>query len=114
VAGADALGSLARAGLHTGECEVHPGSPAGAAIDGARRLARLAAGGEILVSTTVKDLVAGSGITFEPRAPGGGAIAEPGPLYAVAPVRLAGVGAATGPASRQIRSGPPTRKFQAR
>ena len=56
-----------RAGLHTGECEVSDGKVAGIAVSIGARIASLAAPGEILVSSTVKDLVAGSGLQFEPR-----------------------------------------------
>ena len=56
-----------RAGLHTGECEVSDGKIAGIAVSIGARISSLAAPGEILVSSTVKDLVAGSGLRFEPR-----------------------------------------------
>ena len=56
-----------RAGLHTGECEVVDGKVAGIAVHTGARIASLAAPGEVLVSSTVKDLVAGSGITFVDR-----------------------------------------------
>ena len=56
-----------RAGLHTGECEVSDGKVAGIAVSIGARIASLAAPGEILVSSTVKDLVAGSDLRFEPR-----------------------------------------------
>lgn len=56
-----------RAGVHTGECEVMGDKLGGIAVHiGARVLAQ-AAPGEVLVSATVKDLVAGSGIQFEER-----------------------------------------------
>jgi class 3 adenylate cyclase len=54
-------------GLHTGECVVRDGRTTGEAVDGSERLARLAAPGEILVSSTVRDLVGGSGIPLEAR-----------------------------------------------
>jgi class 3 adenylate cyclase len=54
-----------RAGLHTGECEVHDGKPAGIAVSIGARVAAEAAPGEVVVSSTVKDLVAGSGIDFD-------------------------------------------------
>jgi class 3 adenylate cyclase/alpha-beta hydrolase superfamily lysophospholipase len=53
-----------RAGLHTGECEVVDGKVAGIAVHTGARIASLAAPGEVLVSSTVKDLVAGSGVSF--------------------------------------------------
>ena len=56
-----------RAGLHTGECEVTDGKIAGIAVSIGARIAARAAPGEVLVSSTVKDLVAGSGIRFEER-----------------------------------------------
>jgi class 3 adenylate cyclase len=62
-----ALGLTIRAGLHTGECEVHEGKLAGIAVNIAARIASQAAANEVLVSSTVKDLVAGSEIKFEDR-----------------------------------------------
>jgi class 3 adenylate cyclase len=56
-----------RAGLHTGECELVDGSLRGIAVHIGARIASLAEPGEVLVSSTVKDLVAGSGIEFEDR-----------------------------------------------
>ena len=56
-----------RAGLHTGECERRDGDISGIAVHTGARVAALAAGGEVLVSRTVKDLVAGSGLRFEDR-----------------------------------------------
>jgi len=54
-----------RAGLHTGECELVDGKLAGIAVHTGARISSLAAPGEVLVSSTVKDLVAGSGMTFQ-------------------------------------------------
>ena len=54
-------------GLHTGECEAIPEGLQGIAVDTAAEIATRARTGEILVSSTVKDLVAGSGISFEDR-----------------------------------------------
>jgi class 3 adenylate cyclase len=62
-----ALGLNVRTGLHTGECEVIENNVGGIAVHTAARVATLAGPGEVLVSHTVKDLVAGSGIRFEPR-----------------------------------------------
>ena len=59
------LGADIRAGLHTGEIELAGG--AGVAVQIASWIAELAGAGEILVSNTVKDLVAGSGLRFEDR-----------------------------------------------
>jgi hypothetical protein len=62
-----ALGLEIRAGLHTGECELVGGKATGIAVHLGARVAAQAEDGEVLVSGTVKDLVAGSGITFESR-----------------------------------------------
>ena len=59
------LGLNLRIGLHSGECEMRGESLEGVAIHMAARVSGMAAGGDILVSRTVKDLVAGSGIEFE-------------------------------------------------
>jgi len=67
VDGVQELGLAVRAGVHTGECEVHEHKVAGLAVVIGSRVAALAAGGEVLVSQTVKDLVAGAGIEFEER-----------------------------------------------
>lgn len=56
-----------RAGLHTGECETMPDDIGGIAVHIASRVVAEAAPGEVLVSRTVRDLVAGSGIEFEDR-----------------------------------------------
>ena len=61
------LGLEVRAGLHTGECELFDGKVAGIAVHTGARVASHASPGEVLVSSTVKDLVAGSGIGFEER-----------------------------------------------
>jgi class 3 adenylate cyclase len=61
------LGLEVRAGLHTGEVELADGKVTGIAVHTGARVAALAAPGEVLVSSTVKDLVAGSGIEFEDR-----------------------------------------------
>jgi class 3 adenylate cyclase len=61
------LGIEVRAGLHTGEIEVRGTDVAGLAVHIGARVANLAVGGEVLVSSTVKDLVAGSGIEFNER-----------------------------------------------
>jgi pimeloyl-ACP methyl ester carboxylesterase/class 3 adenylate cyclase len=61
------LGIEVRAGLHTGECEVIGGKVGGIAVHIGARVAGLATPGEVLVSGTVKDLVAGSGLRFEER-----------------------------------------------
>jgi class 3 adenylate cyclase len=61
------LGLQIRAGLHTGECETRGSDVGGIAVHLAARVAETARPGEILVSRTVKDLVAGSGIEFSDR-----------------------------------------------
>jgi class 3 adenylate cyclase len=61
------LGLGLRIGLHTGECERIGAKLGGVAVHIGSRVASLAAPGEVLVSSTVKDLVAGSGIRFEDR-----------------------------------------------
>ena len=61
------LGIDIRAGLHTGEVEVIGEKVGGIAVHIGARVASHAAAGEVLVSSTVKDLVAGSGIQFEDR-----------------------------------------------
>jgi len=61
------LGLEIRAGLHTGECELMDDKVAGIAVHTGARVASHAQPGEVLVSSTVKDLVAGSGLAFEDR-----------------------------------------------
>ncbi len=62
-----ALGLEVRAGLHTGECEALDGKIGGIAVHIGARVGALAGAGEVLVSSTVKDLVAGSDLVFEDR-----------------------------------------------
>jgi class 3 adenylate cyclase len=64
---ARSLGLEVRCGLHTGECELVGDDLAGIAVHIGARVAALAAPGEVLVSQTVRDLVAGSGLTFTER-----------------------------------------------
>ena len=61
------LGMRVRAGLHTGECDVTGKTIGGLTVQLGESVAGLASFGEVLISHTVKDLVAGSGIEFEPR-----------------------------------------------
>ena len=61
------LGLQVRAGLHTGECEVMDRKVGGIAVHIGARVAQAAQPGEVLVSSTVKDLVAGSGLRFRER-----------------------------------------------
>jgi pimeloyl-ACP methyl ester carboxylesterase len=63
------LGLEVRAGLHTGECELVDGKVGGIAVHIGARVAKQAQPGEVLVSSTVKDLVAGSGLRFHDRGP---------------------------------------------
>lgn len=60
-------GVAVRAGIHTGECEIVDGKPVGLSVVIASRVAAKAAAAELLVTQTVKDLVAGSGLRFESR-----------------------------------------------
>jgi class 3 adenylate cyclase len=78
------LGLSVRAGIHTGEVERRPNDIAGIAVHIGQRVSALAGGGEVLVTRTLVDLVAGSGLCFEDR----GAhtlrgVPEPWQLYAV-------------------------------
>ena len=61
------LGLRARAGLHTGECDILGEKIGGLTVQFSESVARLASFGEVLISRTVKELVAGAGIEFEPR-----------------------------------------------
>ncbi|HVH52247.1 MAG TPA: adenylate/guanylate cyclase domain-containing protein [Gaiellaceae bacterium] len=61
------LGIEIRAGVHTGECELAGDAVRGIAVHTAARVAAQASPGEVLVSTTVRDLVAGSGLAFDDR-----------------------------------------------
>ena len=63
------LGLEVRAGLHTGEVELVGGDVAGLAVHIAQRVMAEAGAGEVLVSSTVKDLVGGSGLAFADRGP---------------------------------------------
>jgi class 3 adenylate cyclase len=67
VGGVRELDLEVRAGVHTGECEVQDGKVTGIAVNIGARVAAAAGPMEVLVSRTVKDLVAGSGIEFEER-----------------------------------------------
>jgi class 3 adenylate cyclase len=62
-----AIGIDVRAGVHTGECEVADGKLVGIAVSIGARIASVAGAGEVLVSSTVRDLVAGSGLRFDDR-----------------------------------------------
>jgi class 3 adenylate cyclase len=67
VGGVQELGLEARIGIHVGECELHEDKVAGLAVNIGARVAASAAANEILVSQTVRDLVAGTGIAFDDR-----------------------------------------------
>jgi class 3 adenylate cyclase len=58
------LGIEVRAGVHTGECEILDGDVTGIAVHIGARVAALASGSQVLVSSTVRDLVVGSGLRF--------------------------------------------------
>ncbi len=79
------LGIEVRAGLHTGECELIGDKVGGIAVHIGARVAAAADAGEVLVSSTVKDLVAGSGLRFTDRGVHAlKGVPEPWHLYAVA------------------------------
>jgi class 3 adenylate cyclase/pimeloyl-ACP methyl ester carboxylesterase len=63
----EAVGLELRAGVHSGECELHEGKVAGIVVSAGARVAALAQPREVLATSTVKDLVAGSGIEFDDR-----------------------------------------------
>jgi pimeloyl-ACP methyl ester carboxylesterase len=65
--GVGELGLSVRAGLHTGECEAVDGKIGGIAVHIGARVAKEAGPGEVLVSSTLRDLVAGSGLEFQER-----------------------------------------------
>ncbi len=61
------IGLEVRAGVHTGECEIIDGKPGGLAVVVGARISSAAETGTVFASTTVRDLVVGSGIVFEER-----------------------------------------------
>ena len=61
------IGLSVRCGLHTGECQLEAATLSGIALHIASRIAAMAAPGEVLASSTVRDLVVGSGISFVER-----------------------------------------------
>lgn len=67
IRGAHNLGLDVRAGLHTGECEIMGEKLSGLAVHIGARVAAIASAGQVVVSSTVKDLVAGSGLRFSDR-----------------------------------------------
>ena len=64
---ATALGLTARAGVHTGEIELQGDDVRGIAVHAAARILAIAEPGQVLVSGTVRDLLAGSGLVFAER-----------------------------------------------
>ena len=62
-----ALGIQVRAGLHTGECEVRGDDIGGIAVHIGARVSALARANDVLVSSTLRDLVIGSGLEFDDR-----------------------------------------------
>ena len=79
--------ALARAGIHTGEVDLIDDHIGGPSLEIAESIANRADAGEVLVSRTVKDLVVGSGITFQERGYHSlGGTSEAWPLFAVSPV----------------------------
>ena len=82
VSGAQRLGLEIRAGLHCGECEERGSDVGGIAVHIASRIAGVAAPGEIVVSSTVKDLATGSNVVFAARpSPPLKGVAEPWALF---------------------------------
>ncbi len=67
--GVAGLGLALRSGVHTGECEISGDKLVGMAVHVAARISSTATAGEVLVSSTVKDLVSGSGLQFADRGP---------------------------------------------
>ena len=67
ITGLTELDLEARIGIHVGECELHEGKLSGIAVNIGARVAATASAGEVIVSSTVRDLVAGSGLRFEDR-----------------------------------------------
>lgn len=67
VEGVESLGMRVRAGVHTGECELRDDDVAGIPVHIAARVMHAAGPGEVLASSTVKELVIGSGLRFADR-----------------------------------------------
>jgi class 3 adenylate cyclase len=61
------IGLQVRVGIHVGECELHDGKPAGIAVAAGARICAVGGPGDVLVSSTVRDLVAGTGIALTDR-----------------------------------------------
>jgi class 3 adenylate cyclase len=97
-----ALGIQVRAGLHTGECEVRGDDIGGIAVHIGARVSALAGPNDVLVSSTLRDLVIGSGIEFEDR----GAHGLKGVPGGIDPDRGHLTGGTAGPAGRAGASAP--------
>lgn len=67
VTGVEPLDLRVRVGIHVGECEMHDNKPAGIAVSIGARVAAIAQPGEVLITSTVRDLVAGAGLDFTER-----------------------------------------------
>jgi class 3 adenylate cyclase/pimeloyl-ACP methyl ester carboxylesterase len=61
------VGIQMRVGIHVGECELHDGKPAGLAVAAGARICAVGGPGDVLVSSTVRDLVAGTGVALADR-----------------------------------------------
>jgi class 3 adenylate cyclase len=97
------LGIQIRAGVHTGECEHTDHNFAGLAVHVGARVAAMAGPGEVWVSRTVRDVVAGSDIGFEPRGTHRlKGVPEPCDLYSVIDRGLVSVAVTVQPARRRI------------
>jgi class 3 adenylate cyclase len=97
------LGIQIRAGVHTGECEHTDDNVAGLAVHVGARVAAMAGPGEVWVSRTVRDLVAGSDIGLEPRGTHRlKGVPEPCDLYSVIGRGVVSVAVTGRPARRRI------------
>ena len=86
------LGLEIRAGLHTGECYLAKEEVSGIAVHIGARIAALAQPGEVLVSSTVRDLVAGSGLAFAARGVHSlKGLSEDWPVFAAHPLSSASI-----------------------
>ncbi|MFI5254261.1 MAG: ABC transporter substrate-binding protein [Candidatus Limnocylindrales bacterium] len=104
--GAAALGLAVRSGLHSGEVQSIEGKVGGIAVHIGARIAAAAASGEVLVSSTVKDLVAGSRLRFEDRGETDlKGVPERWRLFAASPPLEQAIDLPSGPQSAGIRTG---------
>jgi pimeloyl-ACP methyl ester carboxylesterase len=95
-------------GLHTGECDLTPeGRVAGPAFERARAVCVIAAPGEVLVSRTVTDLVAGSGVAFADR--GAHPLVDGGEPWSLFAVTSGGGADSLAPTARGLADAPPDR-----